>query len=248
MSDIHIKDVNDRQANSLLQLLSQLESNPTQHQIFLVGDIFDFWVSNGEALQKAFAPIIDKLRSLREQGSKIFYFEGNHDFHIDVFWTKSMGIPVFENEAIFQVGSYKVRIEHGDLINQNDRAYLKYRKSMRRPLVEQALHLIPGRAAKLIGDKFSSLSRHKSMIYSQENKDQIVQMIRDYAKKIHQKSDFDLLITGHMHVEDDFVFNTNTGTARSINLGTWLDRPKVLKIDGDLVKMIYLNHKGDLTE
>ena len=248
LSDLHIKDVNDRQSNTLMQFLNQLQSNPSNNQLFLVGDIFDFWVSNGEAFYQTFKPLVDQLKYLREHGTKIFYFEGNHDFHIDVFWTKKMGIPVFENDATFQVGSYKVRIEHGDFINSTDRAYLKYRKSMRKTWVEQAIHLVPGKAALFIGEKFSALSRRKSAYYGRDNRDQIVQMIRDYAKKTHQQSDFDLLVTGHMHVEDDFVFNTNTGTARSINLGTWLDRPKILKIDGDKVKMIYLTDKGDFTE
>ncbi len=248
LSDLHIKDVNDRQSNILLQFLNTLEQNPTEHQLFLVGDIFDFWLSNGHAFEKAFRPIVKKIKSLREAGLKIYYFEGNHDFHIDVFWSKKMGIPVYENDAIFQIANYKVRVEHGDFINTEDKAYHRYRATVRKPWMEFLAHAIPSALWKPVGERLSSHSRHKSSNYGKGNADQLRQMIRDYAKKVHRTDDFDLLITGHMHIEDDYTFKTNTGAARSINLGTWLDKPKVLRIDQAQIKMLYFNNRGELLD
>ena len=248
LSDIHIQDVNDRQSNILLQFLKTLEASPTNQQLFLVGDIFDFWLSDGTQFAKSFSVLIEQIKKLRSLGLKIYYFEGNHDFHVDVFWTKKLGIPVYENEAIFQVSNYKVRVEHGDFINPNDKGYLKYRAVVRKPLIELLAHRLPSRFWKPVGEYFSSKSRVKSRNYSKNNADQIRQMIRDYAKSTHRTADFDVLITGHMHVEDDYSFKTNTGTARSINLGTWLDRPKVLRIDGSQIKMLYFNNRGELLD
>ena len=248
LSDLHIKDVNDRQANILMQFLTFLELEPESQQLFMVGDIFDFWLSDGRAFEKAFAPIIRKIKKLRDAGLKIYYFEGNHDFHVDVFWTKKLGIPVYENEAIFQVSNYKVRIEHGDFINTADKAYHRYRATVRKPWMELLAHTIPSDLWKQVGEYLSSHSRHKSRNYGRDNAEQLRQMIRDYAKVTHRADDFDLLITGHMHIEDDYSFKTNTGTARSINLGTWLDRPKVLRIDGQQIKMIYFNDRGELLD
>lgn len=246
ISDLHIKDVNDRQSNILLNFLKTLEVEPTAHQLFLVGDIFDFWLSGGSAFEKAFAPIVDQLKSLREAGLKIYYFEGNHDFHVDVFWSKKLGIPVYEDEAVFQVAQYKVRIEHGDFINPEDKAYHRYRATVRKPWMELLAHAVPSQLWKPVGEYLSSKSRRKSSSYGRDNADQIRQMIRDYAKKTHRTDDFDVLVTGHMHIEDDYTFKTNTGTARSVNLGTWLDKPKVLRIDQTQIKMLYFNERGEL--
>lgn len=248
VSDLHIKDVNDRQSNIFLNFLKTFDSGPTEHQLFLVGDVFDFWLSDGRAFEKSFAPIVQKLKSLREAGLKIYYFEGNHDFHVDVFWTKKFGIPVYENEAVFQIANYKVRIEHGDFINPEDKVYHRYRANVRKPWIELLAHLIPSDLWKPVGEIVSSRSRRKSSSYGRDNADQIRQMIRDYAKKIHRSDDFDVLVTGHMHIEDDYVFKTNTGTARSINLGTWLDKPKVLRIDQTQIKMLYFNDRGELLD
>ncbi len=240
ISDLHIKNINERSGNTLLRFLFFLNQNPSQHQLFLLGDIFDFWISDGQAFQNHYKFLIEQIQKFLDGGGKIFYFEGNHDFHIDVFWTKKLGIPVFENEAYFKIGEYKVRLEHGDFINPNDKAYLKYRETVRKSYIEPFAHFIPGSIWKFIGEAVSSNSRKKSSNYAVKNQDQIKKWIREYAHKTHKQKEFDLLITGHMHVVDDYTFQTNSGPARSLNLGTWLDRPRALKIQGSHVEMILI--------
>ena len=240
ISDLHIKDINERSGNTLLRFLFFLNQNPTQHQLFLLGDIFDFWISNGQVFQDHYAQLISEIQKFLDGGGKVSYFEGNHDFHIDVFWTKKMGIPVFENESYFKIGEYKVRLEHGDLINPNDKAYLKYRETVRKPYVELFAHYIPGLIWKYVGESISGKSRKKSSNYAVNNQDQIKNWIRTYAQKKHKEKEFDLLITGHMHVVDDFTFESGSGPARSINLGTWLDKARALMIQGSKIEMVLI--------
>ncbi len=240
ISDLHIKDINERSGNILLRFLFFLNLNPSKHQLYLLGDVFDFWVSDGRAFQNHYAVLISEIQKFLDGGGKVFYFEGNHDFHIDVFWTKKFGIPVFENEAYFKIGEYKVRLEHGDYINPNDKAYLKYRETIRRPWVEPIGHILPGFFLKWFGETISSKSRKKTAHYAVKNVQQIRQWIRSYAQKVHKQKEFDILITGHMHVVDDFTFQSNHGPVRSVNLGTWLDRPRALMIQGGNVEMILI--------
>ena len=240
VSDIHLKNVNERNGNTLLRFFNFLSKDPKNNQIFLLGDIFDFWLSDGKAFQRHYSVLIKEIKKFLESGGKVFYFEGNHDFHIDVFWTKKLGIPVFEKEQYFKIGEYKVRLEHGDFINPADKAYLKYRERTRQPWVELIAHTLPGFFWKSFGEYLSSRSRKKTSRYLTENLDKSVQLIRQYAKDVHRKNEFDILITGHMHVVDDFTFKTHSGSARSINLGTWLDQPRTLLINGSRVEMISL--------
>lgn len=238
LSDIHLKNINERSGNILLRFLFFLNQNPSQHQLFLLGDIFDFWISDGQAFQNHYAQLISEIQKFLDGGGKVFYFEGNHDFHIDVFWTKKLGIPVFENEAYFKIGEYKVRLEHGDYINPNDKAYIKYRETVRKPYVEPISHILPGFFWKWFGESLSAKSRKKTSHYAVKNADQIRKWIRAYAQKVYKEKEFDLLISGHMHVVDDFTFETESGSVRSINLGTWLDQPRVLKVEGADVQLL----------
>ena len=143
VSDIHLKSLNEQSGNTLFRFLAMLNENPKQNQLFLLGDIFDFWISNGPAFTRQYQPLIDQIEKFKLSGGEVFYFEGNHDFHVDVFWTKKLNIPVFENEFYFKIGQLNVRLEHGDFINPDDIHYHKYRAFVRQPWIEIFGHILP---------------------------------------------------------------------------------------------------------
>lgn len=231
VSDIHLKDVNERNGNTLLRFLFFLNKNPKQHRLFLLGDIFDFWLSDGKAFRSHYQVLIDQIAQFKKNGGLIYYFEGNHDFHIDVFWTKYLDIPVYEEVAFFEIDGLKLRLEHGDFINPDDKAYLRYRATVRHPLVEPLGHFLPGWFWKWFGEGTSKKSRKRTSHYASQNSEKMIQMIRDYAKSVYAEKEFDVIVTGHMHFFDDYQFEVNKKKVRSINLGTWLEVPRVLKIE-----------------
>lgn len=238
ISDLHITDINERNGNLLLRFFFWLNENPAAHSVYFLGDIFDFWLSDSKVLQDHYKQLIDEIRKFKNGGGKLVYFEGNHDFHIDRFWTKQLGVPVIENEAFFMIDGLKVRCEHGDYINPDDHVYLAYREQVRRPWVEWFAHNLPGRFWKTLGENHSKKSRKKSGKYAIQNSDKVRAMIQAYAMKVYNAEPFDLIVTGHMHVFDDYTFTVGGKNVRSINLGTWLHQPLALLIDQGQIKVI----------
>ena len=133
--------------------------------------------------------------------------------------------------AFFNLGSFKVRVEHGDYINPNDTTYLRYREFVRTKPLETLAYQVSGRFWNGLGQLASALSRRKSEGRRISNVENFRQMIRDYAVECRRKTVFDFIITGHMHIRDEYEFKTNGGLATSINLGSWYDRPKALVLD-----------------
>lgn len=240
ISDLHLKDTNERNSQILLRFLLRLNQDPQNHQLFLMGDIFDFWLSNGRAFEKHYQSIVDEIVKLKQSGGEVYYFEGNHDFHIDVFWTKKYNIPVIDDLAFLKIGDFEARLEHGDLINPHDHKYLQYRASVRRPWVEAFGHILPGWFLKWFGETMSAQSRKRSKNYSVNNQDEIKKMIRLHAERVHREKPFDLIITGHMHVVDDYAWSSQGRTVRSINLGTWLNKPIALMVEGSHIEWVAL--------
>ncbi len=238
ISDIHLKDVNERNGNTLLRFLFLLNENPRQHRLFMLGDIFDFWLSNGQAFRVHYKVLIDQIEKFKKAGGEVYYFEGNHDFHVDVFWTKYLDIPVYEEEAFFEIDGLRVRLEHGDLINPNDLAYLKYRALVRHPMIEPIGHMLPGWFWKWLGEKESQKSRKKSGGYMIENTAKVKNLIHTHVEKVYADKAFDLIVTGHMHIFDDYEFERSGKKIRSVNLGTWLDQPRALKIEDGKLEVI----------
>lgn len=246
LSDIHLKHENERNGNLLLRFLFYLNQNPKEHRLFLVGDIFDAWVSDGSAFVKQFPRVIDQISRLKKNGGEVYYFEGNHDVHIDIFWTRKFHIPVIENYDYFDIAGMNVRVEHGDFINPDDKAYLQWRELSRKPWMELLGHKLPSHFWKWLTERHSAKSRKKSSRYAQENSEKIRQLIRRYAEKTYQEKAFDLIVTGHMHIFDEYEFQIGNKKIKSVNLGTWLESPRALRIqDGKLEVVSVTDYTAD---
>ncbi len=238
ISDIHLKSLKERNGQTLLRFLFFLNQNPKENRLFLLGDIFEFWLSDGLAFTREYNELIVQIAKLKQGGGEVYYFEGNHDFHVDVFWTRKLQIPVYEEDAFFDLDGSGVRLEHGDFINPHDEAYLKYRALVRHPLIEPIGHILPSFFWKWLGEKQSEKSRKRTGHYGRNNVDQIKQMIRAHAERMYDQSPFDFIITGHMHILDDYTFERAGKKVRSINLGTWLEKPRALLLENGNAKFV----------
>jgi len=215
--------------HEVLKLQNEKSECP-QHNLFLLGDIFDIWVSDHTVFVKEYLPLIEEIQMLLQKNFRIIYFEGNHDMHIDRFWTEQLGVEVYDEAAFFKIGNLEIRAEHGDLINLNDEKHLRSRRILRHPVMEFMGHHLPGLFWQWLAKKYSQKSRARSTHYRQQNQEEIRQMIRDHALKSYSERHFDYIISGHMHVFDDFIFSREGRPIRSINLGSWLEEPRVLQI------------------
>ncbi len=231
LSDLHLKDINERSGNTLLRFLSDLDQgvHPCTH-LFLMGDIFDLWIGDHDFFYEKFKPIIDLISALKEKGVNVQYFEGNHDVHVKKFWEERYGIPCHAGSEYFDLQGILVRVEHGDLINLQDKAYLRLRAFLRLELLEKLAYKVPGYLWNQIGVRASQLSRRFSGQARQDKVEELRVMIRDHAHRSFAERGFDFIVTGHMHVRDEYQFQVGDREVRSFNLGSWFDRARVLNI------------------
>lgn len=231
LSDLHLKDINERSGNILLRFLSDLDQGrkPCTH-LFLLGDIFDLWIGDHDFFYEKFKPLIDLISHLKEKGVNVQYFEGNHDVHVKKFWEGRYGIPCHTWAEYFDVGEFKVRIEHGDLMNLEDKAYQRLRKFVRLSPLEFLAYKVPGSLWNEFGVRASQISRHFSGKLREDKQEFLRNLIRDHAQKSFQERAFDFIVTGHMHVRDEFQFQVGDRKVKSFNLGSWFDQARVLHL------------------
>lgn len=229
VSDIHLKTQEERNSQILLRFLHSLQAkDPQRTELFLMGDIFDLWIGGHQYFAAQFKPLITALKILRDRGMKITYIEGNHDVHVEGFFQKVLGIEVFVEAQYRQIDGLTLRLEHGDLINLNDQTYLKYRRLIRHPWIKPLGTIIPGAFWHYLGKKASKRSRDQSSHYRAQNEQELVRMIRYHAERAYAEKPFDVIISGHMHVFDDYKIKspaTGNQEIRSINLGSWFEDP-----------------------
>ncbi|MGF1922773.1 MAG: UDP-2,3-diacylglucosamine diphosphatase, partial [Bacteroidia bacterium] len=61
---------------------------PTCGELFLMGDVFDFWFEYHSVIPKGFVRLQGKLAQMADSGIKIYFFKGNHDMWVDDYFTK----------------------------------------------------------------------------------------------------------------------------------------------------------------
>lgn len=241
VSDLHIASPDDARASLFLDFLRKLKGGENASHLFMMGDIFDLWVAAHQYFIEKYQRITDELVRLRDEGVDIHYFEGNHDLYLQHYWGDRIGLTVHEGPAYMELGHQTVRIEHGDQMDPDDRGYRFLRWFLRTPPVKYLIPRLPGRLIVAIGRKSSETSR----VYTSETKtitrQKTIEKIRTHAEKAYQHSPFNLIISGHVHVRDQYLVQDGQFAFKSVNLGTWLDRPCYYRIDDTGGKLVELD-------
>ena len=156
VSDIHIVNAKDPKAELFATALDDMAKDATH--LLLLGDIFDLWVGSSQYFAKEFSPIVSRIKHMVDKGIEVHYVEGNHDFHLEEFWKDQLGVHVHHSDHDLTLGKIKVRVEHGDFINPDDKAYFVWRKFMRSPFLKTAAAIAPGAFTAWIGENLSRAS------------------------------------------------------------------------------------------
>ncbi len=241
ISDLHLTSPDDPRTALLTRFLTDLADAGNVSHLFLMGDIFDLWLADHDYFIERYQGVVDTLVRLRDGGTEIHYFEGNHDLHLSRFWAGRLGFTVHADPVYVELEGLTLRLEHGDQMDPDDRGYRFLRWFLRTPPLRFLICHLPGNLVARIGERASATSR----TYTSETKtisaSDAVDKIRAHARRAHAARPFDLLVSGHVHIRDDYRFDTSSGEARSINLGTWLDAPCYLELDGGRCRLVELD-------
>ncbi|MEA1917989.1 MAG: metallophosphoesterase family protein [Campylobacterota bacterium] len=199
VGDVHY-DKNHREFLTLLDDI--LSSKIVTSQLILLGDIFDLLfgevevthVENMEAIKRLF--LISKT-------VEVIYFEGNHDFNLDMIFKDSSikTISIQNQPMLFTCNKKRVYLSHGD--NNSDLQYTIFTTILRSHLVMSLLALINKKFNNIVINK---LNEHLS------KKVQCKEFVnfKEHIEKraLHVKLEpCDYIVEGHYHQNRSFKFN-----------------------------------------
>ena len=201
--------------------------------LFLLGDIFDLWVSDHRYFLERFSGTIDMLRELLDHGVEIHYFEGNHDIDLQPFFEKE-GFVIHEKASQISLGRKEWLMEHGDQMDPEDRGYLFLRWLLRTPVLRILERSLPGPVVQWIGDSLSSTSRRYTNrlreglgnLESERREKIFRKIVRHLERLLKLGGSFDLHISGHVHEQFHEVLQIENQSVELINLGSWLGPQK----------------------
>ena len=115
LSDVHLgscafNDDKERE-QKLVRWLTTIQDNASD--IYLLGDIFDFWYEYKYVIPKGFVRLLGKLAELSDKGVKLHFFIGNHDIWVRDYFEKELGMNVYLYDTVQEINGKRFYLAHG---------------------------------------------------------------------------------------------------------------------------------------
>jgi UDP-2,3-diacylglucosamine hydrolase len=225
ISDAHLGieiDGGEEREAALIEFLAGISGRAGQ--LFIVGDLFDFWIEYRRAIRPDYFPVLAALYDLVRSGTEIHYCLGNHDFAIGPFIEKTIGINVHRDGFSGIVQGKRIRAVHGDDLRPGDRAGLVLRKILRNRALQYLYRALHPNIGVSLGEFFSRLSRNYLLT---EPSPEILGVYREAAEKLLAGGN-EIVVAGHTHVPE--LIDLPSG--RYCNTGNWIRRYSFARMEG----------------
>jgi UDP-2,3-diacylglucosamine hydrolase len=218
ISDVHLglldKLTESEKEKKLIRFINFARENCDE--LFIVGDLFDYWFEYKRVIQKGFIKTLSSLIEFTDSGKKLHYFIGNHDFLHKDFFESEIGALLYKDAGEFILNGKKFFIGHGDGLVKNDYGYLILKKILRNRGLQKIYSLVHPD----LGIKIASATSKKSRDYTKSKNYGTVDGLLETAKE-KISSGYDYVLFGHSHEKAQLNFDRGF----YINLGTWLEKP-----------------------
>jgi UDP-2,3-diacylglucosamine hydrolase len=218
ISDIHLgpqaKEEEKVKERLLVKFLSFAKDNCDE--LFIVGDLFDYWFEYKRVYQKGYFRTLTALQDITESGVKLHYFIGNHDFLHRDFFTDEIGAILYPHPSEFILNDKRCFIGHGDGLVQNDIGYKILKSILRNNFLQKAYSIIHPDFGIWLASRTSKSSREYTSSKDYGEGDGLFE-----AAKQKIDDGYDYVLFGHLHKR--VLLNYKNGYY--INLGSWLDNP-----------------------
>ena len=219
-SDFHLGVPNYEKSREredrIINWLNSVEDRMTE--LFLVGDVFDFWFEYKHVAPRGHVRLLGKLAELSDKGIPIHFFKGNHDMWTFGYLEQEIGLKVYDGDIQIERQGKKIYIGHGDGNGPGDRAY-KFMKAFFRSSFCQWLF---ARLHPNLGMGIANYWSKKSRLANMEKDETYYgekEALWQFVQEEQQKSAQDYYIFGHRHLPLDLKLEDG---ARYVNLGDWV--------------------------
>lgn len=243
ISDVHLglypQDKSLEREKLLINWLDEIKEDAAE--LYLMGDIFDFWHEYKHVIPRGFSRFLGKLAELVDRGTKLYFFSGNHDIWSYDYFKTELGAEIHHKPMIKEMNGFKFFLAHGDGLGPGDRGYKLLKWAFRNKFFQFLFARLHPNFAIWLGKSWSKRSRYSKGIeaemYAGEEKE--LQVL--FAKQKLEKEAFDFFIFGHRHIPLDIQIAEK---CRLINLGDWINNNTYGEFDGESFSLKQFRGKG----
>jgi UDP-2,3-diacylglucosamine hydrolase len=205
-------------------------------EIYLVGDVFDFWFEHEFTVPKGFVRLLGKIAEITDSGIPVYVFTGNHDMWMKDYLPKELGVKVFYEPITREYNGKQFFIGHGDGLGPGDHKY-KFIKRVFASKISQWMYArLHSNFSFWLANFFSRKSRAATGSSDEKflgnEKEWLYIFCRDHVK--NNKTDY--FVFGHRHLPLELNIENK---ATYVNLGDWLRYNSYAVFDGTKLELKY---------
>lgn len=198
-------------------------------EIYLLGDIFDFWWEYKLVVPRGFTRFLGTVASITDSGIPVHFFTGNHDMWVKDYLTKECGVEVHTSPLTKIIDGKKFHLAHGEGLGTLDKGYkvllwIFRNKTLR--AMYSSLHPSIGIGIGLRWSLNSRLGKGITKEFLGEDKEDLIR----YAKSVLKKEEIDYFIFGHRHLAKSYKLND---ASEIVFLGDWIGDGSFAEWDGN---------------
>ncbi len=240
-SDFHL-GIPDRESSLVREkkLVAWLEMvKGDAAEIFLMGDLFDFWFEYRTAVPKGYTRLFGQLAGLTDLGIPVHLFRGNHDMWAFDYLENELNVSIHSHPEFREILGRKFYLAHGDGLGPGDHGYKLIKRVFANRINQWLFRQLHPDFGIRLALFWSRKSRYANL--ERELKDQEINLryIRDrlvnHSKEILEKEPgTEFLVYGHYH----YPLLTGLGNnALQVVLGDWITHFSYAVFDGTALEL-----------
>jgi UDP-2,3-diacylglucosamine hydrolase len=248
ISDLHLTP--DRPESTEYFIKFMHEKTKLANTIFVLGDLFEYWVGDDATKRLGAHTVIDQFKRLADAGVRLYFMPGNRDFLVGKKFCTQAGFEYLHDESRVTLNGHKILLLHGDSLCTDDVEHQKFRlivnqkswqkKFLDQPIesrIEQAMHARAMSNSDNENYSESIMDVTESAVISAFNQHSVKLMVHGHTHrpKIHK------------HQVESTITNDNTPTNIRIVLGDWYEQASYLELIDEKLTLYTANQSTSTT-
>jgi UDP-2,3-diacylglucosamine hydrolase len=205
--------------------------------VYILGDLFDWWVGDDQMREPFIAPIVTSLRALSDADVPLFVARGNRDFMLGAAFERASGATLLPEQLRLDLHGVPTLVSHGDELCTDDAEYQAYRARVRSPVAMRRLLRLPYFVRKLM----AAWLRRKSSSDKSLKPEYIMDVNADAVAAAFRRHGTQRMIHGHTHRPNRHRHDVDGTSRERWVMADWHDRGHYLAVDAQGV------HERDIT-
>jgi UDP-2,3-diacylglucosamine hydrolase len=193
--------------------------------LYLLGDIFEYWIGDEAAGWPEYRPVMTALSALTKAGVPVWLMPGNRDFLMGAGLEKATGGKRLPDPTRISLYGTDTLLMHGDSLCTRDTEYMKFRAMVRDPEWQRDFLSRSVEERDAIARTYREISKTNGKLKPMD----IMDVTPEAVTKEMKAHGVRRLIHGHTHRPATHTLTLDGQPAKRIVLGDWYEQGSVLR-------------------